>query len=423
MLGLDFGTSNSTAALPGGRVLPLDPFAGVVEPRLFRSVIYFPEHAPRVTYMGGEAVAEYLAESEGRFIQSVKAWLPSRSFTATVVRGRPMRLEDLVALLLRRMRESAEKIVGAPLPSVLLGRPALFSDDPQEDALAERRLREAAQLAGFTRLELMIEPMAAALAYEAQLDHDELVLVADFGAGTSDFTLMRLGPERHRRRDRRADIAGAGGVSIGGDKFDAAIMRGKLLVHFGAGSTYETLGKRLSMPTHILSKLVSWHEMSFIRERATQDLIDHMLRTSDRKPQLTALQDLVMENLGHRLFRAIEAAKIALSTADATRLQFDEASIHLDERLTRADFDHYAAPLFGRPRAHRRRAPGAHADRAGAGRRRVHDRWLVADSGGAATLRRALWRAQAANRRRLHQRRRGIGARRGAHRRLIGAAW
>ncbi len=344
-LGLDFGTSNSTAALPGGRVLLLDPSPRAAEPRLFRSVLYFPEHS-RATFVGAEAIAEYLAESEGRFIQSVKSWLPSRSFSATVIRQRAMRLEDLVALLLRRMRESAEAIIGAPMTSVLLGRPAIFSTDAEEDALAERRLRQAASLAGFTQVDLMIEPIAAALAYEAQLDHDELVLVADFGAGTSDFTLMHLGPERHRRRDRRADIAGAGGISIGGDKFDAAIMRGKLLPRFGAGSTYETLGKRLPIPQHILNKLLSWHEMSFIRERGTQELIEHMLRTSTKKAELQALQDLVMENLGYRLFRAIEAAKVALSSADATRLVFDEASIHLDERITRADFDQYAAPLL-----------------------------------------------------------------------------
>lgn len=341
--GLDFGTSNSTVALPSGEILAIDP--GSATPRLFRSVLFFPEEA-REVLAGHAAIEEYLVRSEGRFIQSVKGWLPSATFTATMIRNRPLRLEDLIALLLRRIREQAERAAGVPLDEVTLGRPAVFSTDPVAEARAEERLRRAAELAGWKRIRFLIEPIAAALAYEATLDSDELVLAADFGAGTSDLTLMRLGPGRRGAQDRRPDVVASDGVYVGGDRFDAEIMRHKLLRHFGAGSTYQTFDKRMPIPNHILGKLLSWHEMSFIREKSTQKLIEHMLDASDNVPAIEALFDLVDENLGYRLFRAIEAAKIRLSTEQKTEIVFDEARIHVSEPLTRAELETFSAPLL-----------------------------------------------------------------------------
>jgi hypothetical chaperone protein len=341
--GLDFGTSNSTVALPTGEVLAIDPSAP--SPRLFRSVLFFPDEGKEVL-AGYAAVAEYLERSEGRFIQSIKGWLPSTTFTATQIRNKAFKLEDLIALLLRRIREQAERAAGVPLDEVTLGRPAVFSPQPDADARAEARLRRAAELAGFRSIRFVIEPIAAALAYEAGLTRDELVLVADFGAGTSDLTLMRLGPGRRGAPDRRGDVVASDGVHIGGDRFDAEIMRHKLLRTFGAGSTYQTFDKRMPIPNHILSKLLSWHEMSFIRERATQQLIDHMLHTSDNVPAIEALYDLVEENLGYRVFRAIEAAKIRLSTAESTTIDFDEARIQIHEPITRREFEAFSQPLL-----------------------------------------------------------------------------
>lgn len=145
--GIDFGTSNSAVALPSGAVLPIDRAA--VDQRLFRSVLFFPE-ATRETLAGASAIEEYLQRGEGRFIQSVKSWLPSASFSSTVIRGRAFRLQDLVAMLLRAIRAGGEAAAGEPLPRVVLGRPARFGEDAESDARAESRLRTAAELAGFT---------------------------------------------------------------------------------------------------------------------------------------------------------------------------------------------------------------------------------------------------------------------------------
>lgn len=312
---------------------------------MFRSVLFFPEEG-REIFAGAPAIEEYLQRSLGRFIQSVKTWLPSATFKSTQIRGRNYGLEDLVAVLLRRIREAAEAQTGGAIERVVLGRPARFSSDPDADARAERRLIAAAEAAGFTEIRLLIEPIAAALAYEATLSKDELVLVADFGAGTSDLTLMRVGPTRRGAADRRGDVVASGGVAIGGDRFDAEIMRHKLLPRFGAGSTYDVMGKRMTMPMAILGKLCAWHEMSFIKERNTMQLLEQMLYTSDRAPAVEALIDLVEENLGFRLFRAIEAAKIELSTRPSARIRFDEARVQIDELLTLAEFERASASLL-----------------------------------------------------------------------------
>lgn len=343
--GLDFGTSNSTVALPSGDVLEIDLAAE--SRRLFRSVLFFPEEEKEL-YAGAEAIARYLDEPAGRFIQSVKSWLPSRSFTHTQIRHRPVTLEELVSMLLRRIREGANRAAGVELKRVVLGRPAVFSTEGAADALAQNRLQRAAEQAGFEQVVFLIEPIAAALAYEARLEKDERVLVGDFGAGTSDFTVMDLGPSRRGAPSRVGDVVGSGGVRIGGDSFDAAIMKHALLPLFGGGAKYrERFGSQwLRMPQHIERKLLNWHEMSFIREKSIQELIATMLETSDNVPAIEALHDLVMHNLGFQLFRAIERAKVQLSSETEARIDYDEDRVHVHVPLQRAQFEAFCKPLL-----------------------------------------------------------------------------
>jgi len=341
VIGIDFGTSNTAVALPSGEVLRIDHGSP-----LFRTVLFFPEDTTE-TLAGSEAIERYQEDNAGRFIQSMKTWLPAQSFTKTTLRGRTLSLEELIAIFLRKVRGVVTG-QGHAVESLVLGRPARFSRDASIDAFAEARLRKAAELAGFSNVRFVIEPIAAALAYEARLERDETVLVADFGAGTSDLTVMRLGPSRREAAERAGDVIASGGVYVGGDRFDAAIMKQKLFVHFGHGSTYEAaLGaKRMPMPTYVSSRLLSWNEMSLIREKKTRELIDLMLKSSDRKPAIEALHDLVMYNLGFRLYRAIEAAKVRLSTEQETTLDFEEERIAIHERITRDEFEAASAHLI-----------------------------------------------------------------------------
>lgn len=341
--GLDFGTSNSAVALATGDVLTVEPSADAA--RLSRSVLFFPEETTE-TLAGAEAIDRYLQDNAGRFIQSMKTWLPSTSFVRTQIRGRTLALEELIAIFLRNLRRQASGACGLELDEVVLGRPARFSPDPKTDAFAEQRLRRAAELAGFRQVSFVIEPIAAALAYEANLARDEQVLVVDFGAGTTDLTLMRLGPSHRGHADRRVDVVASSGLYVGGDRFDAAIMKHKLLKYFGQGTTYAVGFKRMPIPTYVMSRLLSWHEMSLIREKSTRELIDLMLKTSDDIGAIEALHDLVMYNLGYRLFRAIEQAKIALSSQPVAVVRFDDERVHIEEQVTRAEFDTFCAPLL-----------------------------------------------------------------------------
>lgn len=343
--GLDFGTSNTAVALPSGEVLKLD--ATAPSPRLFRSVLFFPEDS-KETLAGHAAIERYQEDNAGRFIQSMKTWLPATTFTRTQLRGRTLSLEELIAVFLRRVRALAGESAGEDVTSVVLGRPARFSADPKVDAFAEERLRKAAEVSGFTAVRFVIEPIAAALTYEATLEKDEAVLVADFGAGTTDLTVMHLGPSRRGRADRREDVVASSGVYVGGDRFDSAIMKSALLPYFGQGSTYAvSMGsQRMPMPTYISSRLLSWNEMSLIREKTTRELIDTMLKSSDRLPAIQALEDLVMENLGFRLYRAIEQAKVELSTKKTARIDFEEARISIHEVITVEAFEAASAHLI-----------------------------------------------------------------------------
>jgi hypothetical chaperone protein len=347
-VGIDFGTSNSAAAVvrEGERlatVLPID--AAAEDPRLLRSVLFFPQDS-RETLSGAEAIGRYLDAEEGRFIQSIKTFLPSATFERTLVRGRSWLLEDLVAAILRPVREAVEAAFGGKVESVVFGRPAVFSTDPRLDARAQARLVEAARRAGFPEPAFVIEPIAAALSYEEGLTRDELVLVADFGAGTSDFTLMQLGPTRAGRADRQGDIVASAGIYLGGDNFDAAIVEHLLLPYFGAGSTYMAFTDRTELPASLTRKLLYWNELSFLREKDTMDFLYRVHATSDRPEHVANLISLVEENLAYHLYRAVEAAKRTLSEADSASISFHRGDISIDETVRRGAFEAWMAPLL-----------------------------------------------------------------------------
>lgn len=348
-IGIDFGTSNTAAACPGNsrtahaQVLNVDPVAD--DARLLRSVLFFPQEGGE-TLIGAEAIGRYLEAEEGRFIQSAKSFLPSATFDRTLIRGRSWRIEDLVAAILRPLRERIEAQTKTPVKHLVLGRPAQFSADPALDAKAEARLSDAAERAGFPKPRFVIEPIAAALSYEESLDHDETVLVADFGAGTSDFTLMRLGPGRTDHADRHDDIIASGGVYIGGDRFDATIVEHSMLEHFGAGSTYMAFTARTELPAWITRKMLFWHELSLLRERDTLQFLERALETSDKPRALENLLSLVEENLAYHLYRVVEGAKRALSSQDSAPISFHMGDIAIDTEVRRADFEVWMQPLL-----------------------------------------------------------------------------
>lgn len=341
--GIDFGTSNSAVAIIDkngiSEVLKISS-----DSRTIPSLIFFPENEPGKFYIGFEAISKYLESGmKGRFIQSIKSILPSELFTGTKITGFGLLdAEDLVAIILKSLKEKADLASGTDTKNVVLGRPARFSSDPKLDSMAQQRLFNAAKKAGFENIAFQLEPIAAALHYEAGLKKEELVLVADIGGGTSDFTIMRLSPDKKNNLDRQEDILKSDGVYIGGDSFNSDIMHWKLLDYFGHNSELKTLsGKTLPFPNHILFQICRWQDINFIKNQETEILLKSVFYESTNKEAVIRLQTLINEDLGYSLFQEIEKAKIGLSSLLEMPINFNKSKITISETIARPEFEYF----------------------------------------------------------------------------------
>jgi len=370
--GLDFGTSNSAIGLyRDGRVelAPVDPLAP--NPGTVRTLLWIGRDGN--VEIGEAAVRAFVAANAGRQIRRSRVWyneliatefgdeyiqfdadvdIPGRFFQAlkTVLRdpeyggtdvfGTSYAIEELVAIVLREIKRRADAYYGSEVDRVLLGRPVRFAEDAEADAIAQERLRRAAEMAGFRDIALLYEPLGAAFHYEMQLHREELALVFDFGGGTLDLSLVRLGPERLGREDRAADILTVRGVLLGGNTFNEDVMEARLMRHFGQHATWRTTGgTELPMPAHIYAQLRAWYTMSLLNERQTIHFIQEMRRATRSYREIDALISLIVGNYGWDLFQEIERAKCELSTARYTKLQFFQEAIAISELLTRAAYE------------------------------------------------------------------------------------
>jgi len=337
--GIDFGTSNSSVTIwdVEQRALVRDPRIAGVE----SSFMYFPYTLRRDPPLLGDAAKKQYVQDEmrGRFFQAIKTILPNKTFTDTVVNNQTFLLEELIAIFLRHLKAKADGVTGQDVKRVILGRPAVFSADTDEDQLAQARLLKAAQLAGFEEIHFQYEPIAAALAYESRINQPERVLVGDFGGGTSDFSVVQLDPRRQGRSDRGGDILATGGLPLAGNRYDSATMWHKITPLFGRGATYESWGKRTEVPDTLHRKICQWDQVVFLRNAQKLDLIWRMSHSSNDPAAFGRLEALVKENQGFALFQVIEAAKIALTTHDTAALRFTHPRIPIDERLSLAEFD------------------------------------------------------------------------------------
>ncbi len=343
-IGIDFGTSNSAVAQAEGAGAPrLWPFPSTSGPQLtFPSVLYFESRHPAAA--GWSAIERYLAaEHKGRFIQSLKAYLADRSFEGTVVGTSYHSLERLIALIGRHIGQR----LAQPSPRrAVFGRPVHFSlpADAEADGFASERLRAAMRLAGFDDIEFEYEPVAAAYAYERRLTRDERILIGDFGGGTSDFTVMAVGPGVRARGRRASDILGSDGVPLAGDAFDRHLVRQLVAPRLGCGDEYlSPPDKILPIPSWPYERLERWHYLSFLRAPATLDILERVRRTALRPERLEALLFLVRNNLGFQLHDAVQRTKFALSSADQADFAFASGAAAIQTRVTRADFERWIA--------------------------------------------------------------------------------
>ena len=331
--GIDFGTSNSVLAAVN------TSSKEIVKLYSENSVIYF-EDSEKV-FFGKEAMQKYLSNNmKGRLLKSIKTLLPQPAFTFTYIFGKKYSAEDLVSLLLSYLKTKADQELGEEITEVVLGRPVVFSEDAEKDKLGEKRLLNAARKAGFEKIWFQYEPIAAGFLYEQTIVKPETVLIGDFGGGTSDFTLMKLG-EPTDLADRRSDILHTGGIHIGGDDFDSSIMWNKLVPYFGYGLQYDNYGKMLDLPVHIFRTICEWEQMAFLKEGNIRRSLNDYYHAAKRNPALLRLMTLIDENLGFSLFQSIEKSKIELSQKDLTEIIYHQSSINIEERISLEEFNQF----------------------------------------------------------------------------------
>jgi hypothetical chaperone protein len=342
---IDYGTSNSLLAATDGVVttepLPLDQ--GATDPTIFRSVLFFPHG--NLCYYGNEAIDQYGEhQASGRLIRSIKKYLPSESFLGSWIDDRVVKLEDLIGIFLLEMRKRASAHLEADFDRVLLGRPAKFSDDIVKDKLAEYRLRKAAEFAGFKQVDFLPEPLAAAFELRKRLTQTKTVLVVDLGGGTSDFTVIRIGPESFKD----SDVLAMGGVSVAGDVVDGEFMKLMLAPYFGSRVRYRVpLGRNfLEMPRSLLNHICSPADIAQLRRSDYLEFFRNVQKWAPRaedKAKLDRLFALVEDQLGFQLFEEIDRVKRVFSNDESARFVFDYPGIDLDLEIARVDFEAFVS--------------------------------------------------------------------------------
>lgn len=346
-VGIDFGTTNSAIAVANAGVA-IDMARFSLNDQLtenFRSVLYFEQVREGIrkhvsALAGPEAIMRYLAaEQKGRLIQSLKSYLASRLFTSTTVFGRPYLLEELLSFLIRSLKEKSQMSLGALRTRAVVGRPVRFSgaEAKKDDEWAVSRLRTAFSNAGFDDVTFEYEPIGAAYYYEMRLDHDELILVADFGGGTSDFTLLRVGPSFRRTSADREIVTD--GVALAGDAFDAKLVRHLVSPLLGQGSSYKSIDKELQMPAWIYIKLERWHHLSFLKSKETMDQLKSLRAQAAEPDKIDSLIHLVSEDLGFYLHSAVQRTKLELSSQQETIFSFTVPGISISSPVTRKEFE------------------------------------------------------------------------------------
>lgn len=330
--GLDFGTSNSTLGRIGGDGQP-QLLALEGDNQTMPSVLFFGFEDNQV-HFGRAAVREYVTGAEGRLMRSLKSVLGTALYKDTTrIKAKRLGFGEIIGTYVGELKQRAETKLGDELTQVVMGRPVQFvDDDPVADREAQDQLETAVRAQGFKDIAFQFEPIAAALDYERQVSGEKLALIVDLGGGTSDFSLVRVSPERRGAGDRSGDILATTGVHIGGTDFDRLLAMSRVMPELGLGSLTKD-GKR-HLPVAPYFDLSTWHRINRLYDaQAIRDLKSTM-REAIEVERVETMIMLVEDRLGHRLVGEVEAAKIALSDADLTQFRFPVRDRLIETEIT-----------------------------------------------------------------------------------------
>ena len=276
-------------------------------------------------------------------MQSIKTHLGSHAFKETRIFGRKQTLEQIIGLFLHHLVSEGVLSDGAKFPSdvsIAAGRPVVFAGDRPDEALAVSRLQNAYTNAGLPSPELVYEPLGAAYWYARDLKHQQTVLVADFGGGTSDFSVMRFDRKNGRLT---AESLAHDGVGIAGDTFDYRIIDNVVSPKLGKNARYRSFQKMLPVPQHFFAAFSRWHQLSWLKGSKTLSDLDDITDSADEPEKLIALRCIIDNDLGLELYTAITAAKMQLSTSPTADFTFDRLGVTMKARIQRSDFERWIA--------------------------------------------------------------------------------
>ncbi|WP_448664898.1 Hsp70 family protein [Sphingomonas sp. CJ20] len=350
-LGLDFGTTNSVVALAGAGAAPemVEFAAPGATSAVFRSALCFWEdddvRGGVNVEAGPWAIAEYLEFPQGsRFIQSFKSVAASASFEHASIFQKRLRFEELGQMFLDKLVAHAGGALKSRPQRIVVGRPVEFAGSRPDETVA--RERYDAMFAGFgAEVHYVYEPIGAAFSYARRLSEPATLLVADFGGGTSDFSVVRVGAPGEARR---CTALGHAGIGIAGDRFDYRIIDKLVLPMLGQGTTYRSFDKLLEIPRGYFSDFGDWSRLALMRNRRTMEAL-HKLQRNATEPEAIGRMIAIIENeLGFPLYDAVGKLKRALSTQDRAEFVFSGGGVDIASEVSRADFESWIAPDLAR---------------------------------------------------------------------------
>lgn len=362
-VGIDFGTSNSGVAYYDGtqvHLLPID--RSNVMPEVVKTILYITKDYK--TYIGQEAVEMYYKQNvnrlrhfvkkwvgeieyrgsdmhyvrdvytyvdelkPGRLLQYIKTALRSEGYLGTQIFDHYYTLADIITAYLQQLKHRAETLLHEEVHGVTLGRPVKFSSSPEQEKLAQVTLQQAAHEAGFHQVSFELEPIAAALYYERSLNQPQNVLIFDFGGGTLDITIMRLGDPSHR------EVFANGGIGIAGSDFDRAIIQHRMLPHFGKGKISQNPAL-----LELIDAVSDWIALPELSTPQARLRIEQAILDGKAPARLKALESLIFNDLAFSFYNVVESAKIALSSQGTTLIRLKEKDLDMWELYTRFQFE------------------------------------------------------------------------------------
>ncbi|MGU3494426.1 Hsp70 family protein [Xanthobacteraceae bacterium A53D] len=380
--GLDFGTSNTTLGVPTGN----GPLLAALEDGrdTVPSAVFYDRNGE--ARIGRAAVRAYVEGEDGRLMRSLKSVLGTALLDeSTAIGRRRIPFREVIGEFIATVKARAEAERDGALTKVVMGRPVFFVDeDAAGNARAQDALEEIARAIGFSDVTFQFEPIAAALDYEQQVDHEELALIADIGGGTSDFSIVRLGPERRAAADRAQDILANDGVRIGGTDFDRQLSLSVVMPLLGYRTPMKQAGR--DVPSAYYFDLATWSSINRLYTQKTVREIIEVRRDAQHPERLERLLKVIEEQRGHTLAIATEGAKIALAEEGSARLDLSQVEAGLEATLDRKGLEDHTASLAERIA----RRVGVCLEQAGIGAERIDAVFLTGGSTRLAHVRAAI---------------------------------